>query len=77
MPRPYLCSVPGGLEAAGEASGRVSGSGSSMPGREHCRKELFVVEPGILKSKQSGFWEFCGHVRHNRGVIRRLANERG
>ena len=35
MLRPYLCSGPGVLEAAGEVAGRVVGSRCLMPGQEN------------------------------------------
>ena len=47
-----FCRGAGGLEASGEATGRVSGSGGCMPGREHAREELLVVEPRIFKAEK-------------------------
>jgi len=43
MPRPYLCSGPGVLEAAGEVAGRVVGSRCLMPGRENGGEEKVVM----------------------------------
>ena len=41
-----------------------------MPGREHRREEVLVMEPGILEAEQVGFRDGGGNGEQNGRVIR-------